>query len=574
MHPDRLARLGMLASALADRALLVASVEPGELTWTDGNTIFVDTAAPAREQLQALAVQASLLAAGSLESDVLRKLKRRRAVARRYLAIEVPRALAANEGWLPPVARFLVDDNAAERADSPAASLQLARSRRHIADPPELFGVIQVGKLLAAKRRSEQTAALHKARRHHNRVLEELDENDDSGADAGDMFTSPVGGGGALGKLLSKMLRSVRRLGEGGQPGADAPTHRTHSGKRGSGTTFSTAPAGLTDSPAAKSPGITYPEWDIHRCEYRPNWCTVREVAPQVRESSAGDHVDDYGLRRPLARLGLGPDWLHRQVQGDDLDIDAAIEARVETIAGSAPDEAVYLASLPRRRDLAVLLLLDVSGSVAEPGAGGKTVHDQQRAAAAALAIALHGIGDRLALYAFHSQGRLAVQMMPIKRFDDTLDVLALRRLYGLVPGAYSRLGAAIRHGATVLAERGGTTRRLLVVLSDGLAYDHGYERVYGAADARRALGEARARGTGCVCLTVGAETDPEELQRVFGSAAHAAVARPEQLSKVVGPLFRTALRAAEVRRPQSSPQSRRDLSQILVPRYAAANPV
>ena len=114
-------------------------------------------------------------------------------------------------------------------------------------------------------------------------------------------------------------------------------------------------------------------------------------------------------------------------------------------------------------------------------------------------------------------------------------------------PGAYSRLGAAIRHGAAVLEERGGTPRRLLVVLSDGLAYDHGYEPAYGAADARRALAEARRRGTGCLCLTIGASTDADALRRVFGSAAHATVPRPEQLGRVVGPLFRAALRGAEV---------------------------
>ena len=87
------------------------------------------------------------------------------------------------------------------------------------------------------------------------------------------------------------------------------------------------------------------------------------------------------------------------------------------------------------------------------------------------------------------------------------------------------------------------------MVLSDGLAYDHGYERDYGAADARRALTEARRRGTGCVCLTVGAGTDVASLRRVFGSAAHATVGRPEQLVGVIGPLFRSALRSAEVRR-------------------------
>jgi nitric oxide reductase activation protein len=81
------------------------------------------------------------------------------------------------------------------------------------------------------------------------------------------------------------------------------------------------------------------------------------------------------------------------------------------------------------------------------------------------------------------------------------------------------------------------------------LAYDHGYERAYGAADARRALTEARRRGTGCVCLTVGAATDAASLRAVFGSAAHAMIGGPEQLSGVIGPLFRSALRAAEVRR-------------------------
>src|SRR5579884_66895 len=177
-------------------------------------------------------------------------------------------------------------------------------------------------------------------------------------------------------------------------------------------------------------------------------------------------------MRRPLARLGLGLDRCHRQAQGDDIDIDAAVEARVELMAGSAPDEAVYLDSIRRRRDLAVLLLLDVSGSVAEPGAFGQTVHLQQRAAAAALTCALHDLGDRVALYAFHSQGRSAVHLMPVKRFDDDLDALVMRRLAGLTPGAYSRLGAAIRHGIAVLERRGGTPRRLLVVVSDGLAYD------------------------------------------------------------------------------------------------------
>src|SRR6185503_2605745 len=171
-----------------------------------------------------------------------------------------------------------------------------------------------------------------------------------------------------------------------------------------------------------------------------------------------------------------------------------------------------------------------ISGSAAEPAANGKTVHEQQRAAAAALTFALHELGDRVALYAFHSQGRSAVSLMPIKRFAEHPSALAMQRLGSLEPGAYSRLGAAIRHGATLLRAQGGTARQLLVVLSDGLAYDHGYEPAYGAADARRALGEARRQGIGCLCLSVGASTDAATLGQVFGSTAHATLPAPEQL--------------------------------------------
>jgi nitric oxide reductase activation protein len=89
----------------------------------------------------------------------------------------------------------------------------------------------------------------------------------------------------------------------------------------------------------------------------------------------------------------------------------------------------------------------------------------------------------------------------------------------------------------------------LLVLLSDGFAYDHGYEGSYGEADARRALAETRRRGIGCLCLSIGGSTDPAALRRVFGTAAHATIPRAEQLAGVVGPLFRSALASAEMQR-------------------------
>jgi nitric oxide reductase NorD protein len=564
----RLQALGMLASALAGRAVAVAELQPGEPAWTDGQTIHVDAVASARTKLEAIAAHASMIAAGSLEPDVVGPLVRHPRLAKRYLAVEAHRALVANAHVLPTVLASLGNRDIASRSDSPAASLAIAAGRTALDDPAPEFGVIRAAKVMAACARvvkqDDQANSRHVPRDRGARELEELAELDDGeidDSDDPDLFSSPVGGGGFIGKWLKKMLSSARKTGSGGgPPGADAPTHRTNrinSGIRGHYAVSSLASTSSEDinddETKSAADGVRYPEWDVARKRYRPDWCTVREVAPKIKVSATPAIDDAIGVRRPLSRLGMGLHRRHRQSQGDDIDIDAAVEARVAVRAGSVPDEAVYLDSLRRRRDLSVLLLLDVSGSAAEPGTVGRTVHEQQRAAVANLAVALHDLGDRVALYAYYSQGRAAVTMVPVKRFDDHLEAHIIRRLNSLEPGAYSRLGAAIRHGSSVLETRGGTSRRLLVVLSDGLAYDHGYERAYGAADARRALTEARRRGTGCVCLTIGAGTDVASLRRVFGSTAHATIARPDQLAGVIGPLFRSALRSAEVRRRVSA---------------------
>jgi nitric oxide reductase NorD protein len=549
-------RLGLLASALAGRTVAVARGAPGEPAWTDGITVFIDAEASAARQIVSVTVQASLLASGSLAPDLMHKLGRRSGLARRYLAVEGQRALAANDDLLPYAVRSVVDLDLASRTTSAAESLSVAEARGDIADPPASFGVIRARNLLTAHAVASHAESqnVHAPRRESKKALADLEDEADA-ADAEDVedpFSSPVGGGGAIGKLLQRLLRRVRQLGGGGPPGADTPTHRSPDGIRGAGVVTSMSVGVSEVDDVDDSDGRKYPEWDVNRRRYRHDWCTVHESEPPRKPGHSFDRPDVHALRRPLTRLGIGLDRSHRQTQGDDIDVDAAVEARVEMLAGSPPSEAVYLDSLRRRRDLAVLVLLDISGSSSEAGTFGKTVHEQQRAAAAALTVALHDLGDRVALYAYQSQGRSAVHMFPVKRFDENLDAAVMQRLGSLTPGAYSRLGAAIRHGTAVISEKAGTSRRLLVVLSDGLAYDHGYERVYGAADARRALGEARRQGIGCLCLTIGADTDTGELGRVFGSAAHASIPKPRALADVIGPLFRAALRTADLRRKVS----------------------
>jgi len=544
-----LERLELLASAIAGRPVDLAPVLPaGAPAWTDGTTIFLDVDVHSVERLRTLAVQAALLGAGSLNGQVLSALARRPGLTRRYLTVEGHRALATHEFVLPPTVRPLIDHVIAAKSDSPGTSLAIAGSKRPIDEPPPSFGTIRPRLTTAPGPQADPaTAAFPHAPRSNDDVRRELDDNADEGPTTD--LTSPVGGGGGIGRLLKKLFGEGRSAGNG-PPGTDSATHWLRNAGVSTTRVVSSTASRIPDGGAELTrSGAIYPEWDVHRRAYRHGWCTVTEVDPRPGDPAIVLMSDARPLRRALARLGMELERRHRQLDGVEIDLDAAVEERVEVLAGSAPDEAVYIDMVRRRRDLAVLMLLDVSGSAGQPSLAGGTVHEHQRTAAVTLASVLHGLGDRVALYGFRSQGRKAVTMLPVKRFGDGLDTRNLRRLGGLTPGGYTRLGAAIRHATAVLEEEAGTSRRLLVVLSDGIAYDHGYEREYGEADARRALVEARRRGIGCLCLSIAAGLDADALRRVFGTAAHAGIPRADQLPDVVGRLFRSALRSADANR-------------------------
>ncbi|HZU81038.1 MAG TPA: hypothetical protein VE991_14055, partial [Acidimicrobiales bacterium] len=430
---DEVSRFALLASAVCGRPLQVTATGPGEPAWTDGTTVFVDEAVP--DPIAAVTVQAALIAAGSLQPDVLAVLRRRPALVPRYLAVEGQRALLSSERLLPAAVRVTLDRELAARSDSPAHSLQLASSGAVAGHLPSFFGTIRPRHVHAGEPGAPDHGApahRHVSRRAATAALRALDDGEEEGAVAD--FTSPVEGGGGIGRLLKRLFGDARTTG-GGPPGADAPTHlpRRAAPSRRS-TAFSSARPPAPDAPPpAQRPGYRYPEWDRHRRSYRLDWCTVIESEPEPSELQPFEIRADVAMRRALGRLGTGFERRRRQVDGDDLDVDAVVEARAEVVAGTTPNDGLFIDSVRRRRDLAVLVLLDVSASAGELGVLGVPVHEHQRRAAAALVSALHGLGDRVALYAFRSQGRAAVHVVTVKRFGDELDELVRERLGGLV---------------------------------------------------------------------------------------------------------------------------------------------
>ena len=145
----------------------------------------------------------------------------------------------------------MADPETASRTDSPESSLSIASGKDALDDPPIAFGVIRAKKIIAAgSRAAEQVdheTAAHVPRRESKEALEELDDGEVDDTDDPDLFTSPVGGGGFIGKWLKKLLSSARKSGGcgGGPPGADSPTHRTNSANRGAFAVSSTATASV-----------------------------------------------------------------------------------------------------------------------------------------------------------------------------------------------------------------------------------------------------------------------------------------------------------------------------------------
>jgi nitric oxide reductase NorD protein len=287
-----------------------------------------------------------------------------------------------------------------------------------------------------------------------------------------------------------------------------------------------------------------YPEWDFRLRAYRAAACRLREApaahgdaqwAARVRSERAGLLRE---LRRGFGALRPRRLRLARQLSGDDLDIASWVDEWGERRAGLAAAGRIYAQDLPRRRDVAVALLVDASGSTDAWISGGARVIDVAKEAALCFCEALETLGDRHAVYAFSGRGAGGVRVWVAKPFDERLGPAADARLAGLGPDASTRLGAALRHVTWRLSGEPARVR-LLLLLSDGKPNDDDdYGGRYGIEDARQAVAEARASGVQVFCATID-RTGPEYLARLFGPAGFSVIRSVDELPWRLPHLYR-----------------------------------
>ncbi|KPL28419.1 MAG: hypothetical protein AMJ72_03555 [Acidithiobacillales bacterium SM1_46] len=281
-----------------------------------------------------------------------------------------------------------------------------------------------------------------------------------------------------------------------------------------------------------------YNEWDHARSHYRKDWCVLREhnVSPQD-EPFVERTLRKYAgvlpeLRRTFEALRGEDRLLRRQLNGDDVDFDALVEAQVDMHRGRESGERLFIKRRRLERNIAVMFMVDMSGSTKG------WINDAEREALVLLCEALEILGDRYAIYGFSGMTRMRCELYRVKRLDEPYNDEVRQRIAGILPKDYTRMGVTIRHLTYLLGEIEARTK-LLITLSDGKPDDYdGYRGDYGIEDTRQALIEARNAGIHPFCITIDNEAR-DYLPHMYGAVNWTLVDDVRRLPLKVSDIYR-----------------------------------
>jgi len=380
-------------------------------------------------------------------------------------------------------------------------------------------------------------------------------------------------GGGHTGSLSDAAMHVLDRTGMSQEPHREATdstpssAHAQTAERTGDGLTAGASPSSVVERllcPAvdprfdaagqrANDRSYDYDEWDGGIRDYRQGWCRVRERLLPTSKTHVGSELRmKLGPSTRLLRRyfeSLRPSDFRRrygQMDGDDIDLNAAIQRRIELQAGAEPSDALYLHRQKRHRSVAAAFLVDLSGSTGRhlelaqqqpysPGA--RRIIDIEREGLVLLGEALEAIGDQYGVYGYSGQGRKAVDLWVLKDFEEARPGQLFERIGGLEPLQQNRDGAAIRHVTRKLLQCDARIR-LLVVLSDGRPLDDQYAGEYALEDTKMALREARQQGIDAFCITVDREADGY-LRRMYGDVQFVVIDRAEALPQRLPRIYR-----------------------------------
>ncbi len=291
------------------------------------------------------------------------------------------------------------------------------------------------------------------------------------------------------------------------------------------------------DAADAGAGGIPYDEWDPKKRAYRKDWCRVfvrpfTERNPDwYAEQLAKQAAVVRRLKKAMERALGANEQVRRRKEGPELDLNAVVDNQVRIHAGQSPLDEIYLDHQKRKRDLAVLVLLDTSLST-DAYVDNRRVLDVCKETLLVLTEVCAHFKDRLEIAAFHSHTRNQVFYRPLKAFHQGWG--HVKPLIGaLEPQGYTRIGPALRHATERLLTQ-QAKHRVLLLLSDGKPNDYDrYEGRYGIGDIRQAIREAEARGVHVHALAVDKQAR-DYLPQMLGSQRFSILRHPQDLPEAL----------------------------------------
>ncbi len=292
------------------------------------------------------------------------------------------------------------------------------------------------------------------------------------------------------------------------------------------------------DSGAPLQENFVYDEWDFRRQAYRKNWCSVKE---QLSTPAAGDFIQNtlhtyrgqiLMLKRQFEALRQDNKVLKRQKEGDDIDIEAVVEAHADFTAGTTPKENLFVRHHKAERNIAVAFLVDMSAST--EGWTNRAIKESL----VLLCESLEVLGDRYAIFGFSGMRRTSCRFYMIKEFNEGYTDNVKERITGISPKDYTRMGPAIRH--TIFKFQDIEAKlKLLITLTDGKPEDYDeYKGPYAIEDTRAALIEAKNMGIRPFCITIDKEAQ-EYLPRLYGEVNYTLVQNVSNLHKRLPEMYR-----------------------------------
>jgi nitric oxide reductase NorD protein len=286
---------------------------------------------------------------------------------------------------------------------------------------------------------------------------------------------------------------------------------------------------------------FTYPEWNFQKKRYMDNYCKVYtgDFLKQSKEYYSNTMLNYShtltSMKEKMNRLANKMESVKRMDYGDEYDLDAVVDHHIQLYSKMTPNERIYIAKRKRKRDMSVLLLVDLSLST-DSYLSNRRILDVEKESILLFGELCDMFEDRFQIDCFYSRTRNNCEYLNVKSFNDTWNDTK-HRVGELVPKGYTRIGPAIRHAKFLLRQE-KAKKRWILLLSDGKPNDYDrYEGRYGLEDVKKSILECDKDGIGLYALAIDKKAK-DYLPQIFGMGRYQILPKPDLLPEALADFY------------------------------------